>query len=168
MRNIKIYICIVILFIIQISCSDLIDIKGCIPNILLVFCICFSVTNGITLSGLIESAVCGILCDIAGSLPWGTSVILFMAIYLLCAFTGNKFYRAQLPISMAFAAIITFIYESIGYLVMFMQGSHVSYALSIYRTIMPVCIYHVILAFIMFLIVHRFIGEKSLLDGELE
>jgi len=168
MRNIRVYICIVLLFIIQISFANLLDINGCIPNFLLVFCICFAVVNGLTLNGMIQSAVCGLLSDIAGALPWGTSVILFMVFYSICTLVGGKFYRAKLPISMIFGAVITFLYESVSYLVMFMEGTHVSFGLSIMRVILPVCLYHVILAFVMYFVVQRFIGERPLSETEME
>ena len=138
------------------------------PNLLLVFCICFAVINGLTLNGMIQSAVCGLLSDIAGPLPWGTSIILFMLFYGICTIVGGKFYRAQLPISMIFGAVITFLYESLNYLVMFIEGAHASYGLSIIRVIFPVCLYHVILAFVMYFVVQRFIGERSLTDVETE
>ena len=69
---------------------------------------------------------------------------------------------------MIFGAVITFLYESVSYLVMFMEGTHVSFGLSIMRVILPVCLYHVILAFVMYFVVQRFIGERPLSETEME
>lgn len=167
MSKIKAYVTMILFFIIQITCADILNIANCVPNLLLVFCICFSVMNGLSIDGLILCAVCGLLCDIAGAFPWGVSSIAFVAIYLICSLVGSKFYRAKLPISMLFAFVITFLYESGGYLALMLSETQVGYGIAIVRLILPTCIYHLVLTPVLFMIMRHVLSLDPYADTDL-
>ena len=71
-----------------------------------------------SLSGFVAVSIGGLLNDIACGMPWGVSVLVFLALSIPFALVGEKFYRAKLPLGMLFTLIMTFLFEGIGYVLM--------------------------------------------------
>ena len=167
MHRVRAYITMAILFILQLTCSDLFTIAGSTPHLLLVFCVCFAVMNVLSIDGFILCAISGFLCDITGVFPWGVSSLIFMAVYVGCSLVGSKFYSAKLPICMLFTFIVSFLYESCGYLALVIAGTDIGYGIAIVRLILPVCVYQVILSVVLYGIMHRVLALVSYGDSDL-
>ncbi len=145
MRNLKIYLLMILAFLLQSCISRYISIAGCTPNFLLPFVVCLSVYNGMSLSGFVAVSVGGLLNDIASGLPWGVSVLAFLAFCLVFALAGGKFYRAKLPLAMLFAILLTFVMEGIGYVMMVRSVGYVPFTEAFVEIVLPVCIYQTLL-----------------------
>ena len=165
MRNLKIYLLMVLAFLLQACVSRYISIAGCIPNFLIPFAVCLSVYNGMSLSGFVAVSIGGLLNDIACGMPWGVSVLVFLALSIPFALVGEKFYRAKLPLGMLFTLIMTFLFEGIGYVLMVRSVGYVSFSVAFLQVVVPACIYQVCLCIPWYLII-RWLIEKPAISAE--
>jgi cell shape-determining protein MreD len=160
MRNLKIYLLMVLAFLLQSCMSRYISIAGCTPNFLIPLVVCLSVYNGMSLSGFVAVSVGGLLNDIACGFPWGVSVLIFLALSIPFALVGGKFYRAKLPLDMLFTVLITFIIEAIGYVLLVRSAGFVSFSEAFMQIILPACIYQAFLCIPWYFII-RWLIEQS-------
>lgn len=114
MKNIKEYLYLFIFLILQTTLFARIKIFGVIPNLILVFSVCFFSVNKVPYSAFF-GMISGLMLDWTVGTKTGLNAIIFLYLGVFVSFVSNKFFYKRL----VYIVVLTFL-SSLAYNIMFL------------------------------------------------
>lgn len=112
MKNVLTYLVLLIVFVLQSTVCRYIEILHTIPNLLLVFVVCYSM-HAEPLKATVLATITGLLIDLYGAKHLGLNAIMMMYLGLALSCISSDFIRTNFFTVLVAVVISTFLYEGI-------------------------------------------------------
>ena len=142
------YITILILFLIQTTLGQYIDIFGIAPNLVFVFAICYSMYNFPVRSAIL-CVVAGFLLDLYGCKTIGLNALIYMYIGLGVSLFGSTLMKKNIWAVALGTIVVSILYQIVYLLFEYVLKTDVSFWYGFLRIILPASIYDGIIALIL-------------------
>lgn len=120
MKNILTYITLILVFVLQSTLCRYIEVLHTIPNLLLVFAVCYCMYAE-PVKATVLAGTAGLIIDVAISKHLGVNTLMMMYLGLLLSYISADYIRTNFLTVLVFTALSTLLYEGIyGFLIYFM------------------------------------------------
>jgi len=142
------YITVLVLFLVQTTLREYIDIYGIAPNLVFVFAICYSMYNFPVRSAIL-CVISGFLLDLYGCKTLGINALIFMYIGLGVSLFGGTLMKKNIwGVALGMIAI-SLVYQSIYFIAEYVAKTNVSFLYGFLRIILPAAIYDGVMALVL-------------------
>ncbi len=145
-------LCIFLVLIVQTTVLSYVKIFGIIPNLLLIFTVCFCLVTP-DFRCLVYAIISGILLDITGGRMIGINTLLCTYVAFSCLFIRDKLYNNNEIIAAIFTLVISFAYGLLCYTINFLLWGELNIFYAVFRIIVPEAVYNAVLALFIYPIV---------------
>lgn len=122
MKKILTYITLILVFVLQSTLCRYIEILHTIPNLLLVFVVCYCM-HAEPVKATVLAGVAGLIMDVSISKHLGVNTLMMMYLGLLLSYISADYIRTNFLTVLVLTALSTLLYEGIyGFLLYFMFG----------------------------------------------
>lgn len=142
------YVTVLLLFLIQTTLREYIDIYGIAPNIVFVFAICYSMYNFPVRSAIL-CVISGLLIDLYGCKTLGINALIYMYIGLAVSLFGSTLMKKNIWGVALGMIVISLIYQSIYMIVEYVVKADVSFWYGFLRIILPAALYDGVAALVL-------------------
>ena len=112
MKKTLTYICLVLIAVIQTSVGRYIRVFGILPNLVLIFTVLYSLTNG-SVRAAVLGLVSGLLLDATSLGVFGLNGLMLMYTALIASYLSRKFYYENKLATFLGVFVYTLIYEAV-------------------------------------------------------
>ena len=168
MQNLFLYILLVLFcFLLQTTLFQWLELAGIIPNILIILVVSIGYIRGIN-----ESMIVGILCGLCMDLMYGNFIGYYALLYLTVGFLSgysNYFYeKDDYTLPLILIGVGDLVYGTLFYILSYLLRArlHVFYYLR--RIMIPEAIYTVVVAIILYKLIHLLNGYMVKLESKEE
>lgn len=147
-----------VLTILQTTVVRRIEIFHVIPNLLLIFVICYGLLHD-DYSTLVVGVICGLLLDINGGRVVGMNTLLCTVVAYLCIYVSGSLYSNTSVVAMLFVLIFSFFYELIVYIFYFAVWGHGGFLYAMFCKILPAGIYNSLVTIVLYPIVQKLTAD---------
>ncbi len=155
MKMLRLGIVTFIIYLIQTTFIQYFAIGGIIPNLMVVFVICFALTQTDYKKPMFYGFACGILLDFSSETIFGVHALLCMFGALLCEQISTRFFKGKFFVSLLFVCVISFLYEIAYFAMSFMRYDGLSLSYALLGIALPTVAYNVAVAVVVLLIMRR-------------
>lgn len=145
MKKILIILTAFVMYIIQTSLSDAIDIFGVAPNLMLIFAIAYSLDTT-TFAASVVGCICGIMIDFADNGIIGVGGIIMMYVSLGAGILSGRFYYNNKIVGLVIVFVSGLVFEFSRAFIMNLLYADISMSLIFFRYILPEAVYNSVLS----------------------
>lgn len=142
-----------IFFILDNVLMPFIGIRGVYPNLLLVFCILFSIQNG-KWEGMWLGVFCGLMQDIYFTNVFGLNAVANMAVCLIAGEIGTKIFKERKLVPVTCCFLLTLLKGTAIFLILYFNGNYIDFS-----RVFLVSVYNMTISFFMFKWVYKLCQE---------
>lgn len=142
-------------YILQNTALKYISVFGIVPNIMVVFVICYSLNNKNFISAVIYGLLCGFALDCASQTLFGLHALLSIGCASLCTEMSERFFKGKYIVKIMFAFVLSFVYEALYYGLSYALYNETPYFKMLLFTALPTAVYNTVLAMPLLLYIRR-------------
>ncbi len=148
-------------FLIQTTVLRNFSIIGTQPNLMVVLVICFALAQQSFFAAMYYGLLCGFMLDCASQTVFGLHTILCVLCAALCFVMNEKIFKAKYLVCLLFVFVVSIIYESLYYVMAYINNYNISFWFALLCTALPTAIYNTVLALPALLIVRKIYTEQT-------
>ena len=123
MKNILTYIALILVFVFQSSLGRYIEVLHIVPNLILVFVVCYSM-NAEPVKATVLSVVAGIIMDLFAARHLGINALMMMYLGMILSCVSSGYIRTNFVTALVGVAVSTVLYEGVyAFLMYFIFGN---------------------------------------------
>lgn len=155
MKMLRLGIVTFLIYLIQTTFIQYFAIGGIIPNLMVVFVICFALTQSDYKKPMFYGLACGVLLDFSSETLFGIHALLCMFCALLCEQVSTRFFKGKFFVSLLFVCVISFLYEIAYFALSFMLYDGVPLTYALFGVALPTVAYNAVVSVVVLLLMRR-------------
>ena len=136
------------------SAFDFISVFGVMPDFVFITLVCFCIFYGKE-RGLVLAIATGLITDMVTASTFGAHAIMFLATAVVCAVTYETIFEKNLWTALVTVFVLSFAYNTVTHIFGVFMGGEYSYFHSLWRYILPRCLFNVIITPLLYKIVGK-------------
>lgn len=155
MKILRLGILTFIIYLIQTTFIQHFAVNGIIPNLIVVFVICYALTQADYKKPMFYGLACGILLDFSSETIFGVHALLCMFCAFFCQTVSTRFFKGNFFVSLLFVFVISFIYEIAYFMMSFLHYSGATFVHAVTDVALPAVVYNTAVSVIVLLLMRR-------------